>query len=82
MPNAWHCCFFYAGSGFAGFAIILNRNNYYSVKNFLKKPLDWAVAGNYNIGMNQARVNRKARYSNLKSPHDYEILDTGEARAW
>ena len=31
---------FYAGSGFAVFAIILNRNKYYSVKNFLKKPLD------------------------------------------
>lgn len=32
--------FFYAGSGFAAFAIILNRNKYHSVKNFLKKPLD------------------------------------------
>lgn len=42
---------FYAGSEFAGFTIILNRNNYYSVKNFLKKSLDWAVARNYNIGM-------------------------------
>ena len=31
---------FYAGSGFAAFAIILNRNNYYSVENFLKKHLD------------------------------------------
>lgn len=31
---------FYAESGFAGFAVILNRNNYYSVENFLKKVLD------------------------------------------
>ena len=31
---------FYAGSGFATFVIILNRNKYYSVKNFLKKLLD------------------------------------------
>ena len=31
---------FYAGSGFAAFVIILNRNKYYSVKNFLKKHLD------------------------------------------
>lgn len=31
---------FYAGNGFAAFTIILNRNKYYSVKNFLKKSLD------------------------------------------
>ena len=31
---------FYAGSGFAAFAIILNKNKYYSVKNFLEKSLD------------------------------------------
>lgn len=43
---------FYAGSGFAAFTIIFNRNNYYSVENFLKKSLDWAVDRNYNIGMN------------------------------
>lgn len=30
---------FYAGSGFAAFAIILNKNKYYSVKNFLKNLL-------------------------------------------
>ena len=28
---------FYVGSGFSAFTIILNRNKYYSVKNFLKK---------------------------------------------
>ena len=31
---------FYAESGFEGVTIILNRNNYYSVENFLKKVLD------------------------------------------
>ena len=31
---------------------MLIRNNYYSVKNFLKKTLDYVVTHDYNIGIN------------------------------